>query len=117
MCAPTQATVDWIFGGSHRLEGPSQQTRFDEDVFAINLNGEPLSTWAGPVSLATGFEYRKDGYNVRADPGHGGLDLRRFSSSRRPQPADPFRRRRVRHQPERRAAFHLGRSGLFGNRL
>jgi outer membrane receptor protein involved in Fe transport len=69
---PTQATVNWIFGGSHRLEGPSQQTRFDEDVFAINLNGEPLSTWAGPVSFATGFEYRKDGYNVWGDPASTG---------------------------------------------
>jgi len=69
---PTQATVNWIFGGNHRFEGPSQQTRFDEDVFAINLNGEPLSTWAGPVSVATGFEYRKDGYNVFGDPASTG---------------------------------------------
>ena len=69
---PTQATIDWIFGGNHRFEGPSQQTRFDEDVFAINLNGEPLSTWAGPVSFATGFEYRKDGYNVFGDPASTG---------------------------------------------
>ena len=67
-----RAAMNWIFGGSHRLEGPSQQTRFDEDVFAINLNGEPLSTWAGPVSFATGFEYRKDGYNVWGDPASTG---------------------------------------------
>src|SRR4051812_425800 len=69
---PTQSTIDWFFGGSHRFEGPDQQTRFDEDVFAINLNGEPLSTWAGPISFATGFEYRKDGYSVYGDPASTG---------------------------------------------
>jgi len=69
---PTQATIDWFFGGSHRFEGPDQQTRFDEDVFAINLNGEPFSTWAGPISFATGYEYRKDGYNVFGDPASTG---------------------------------------------
>ncbi len=27
---------------------------------AINLSGDPFSTWAGAVSIATGFEYRKE---------------------------------------------------------
>ncbi|MCW2395318.1 MULTISPECIES: TonB-dependent receptor plug domain-containing protein [unclassified Sphingobium] len=29
-------------------------------VGALNLRGEPFSTWAGPVSLAAGAEYRRD---------------------------------------------------------
>ena len=29
-------------------------------VAAANINGEPFSTWAGPVSLAFGGEYRRD---------------------------------------------------------
>lgn len=39
-----------------------------EDVFAASINGEPFSTWAGPVSVAAGFEYRKDEYRTSADP-------------------------------------------------
>ena len=31
-----------------------------EDVAAANLSGEPFSTWAGPVSIAIGGEYRKE---------------------------------------------------------
>ena len=31
-----------------------------EDVAAANLSGEPFSTWAGPVSVAIGGEYRKE---------------------------------------------------------
>lgn len=32
----------------------------NEDVAAANLSGEPFSTWAGPVSLAAGGEYRRE---------------------------------------------------------
>lgn len=35
-------------------------TTYDRSVAAANLNGTPFSTWAGPVSVATGLEYRKD---------------------------------------------------------
>lgn len=35
-----------------------------QDVAAASLHGEPFSTWAGPVSIATGIEYRRESYNA-----------------------------------------------------
>jgi len=35
---------------------------------AFNLRGNPFSTWAGPVSIATGFEYRKESVSGTNDP-------------------------------------------------
>jgi hypothetical protein len=52
--AVSQATQDWLFGGTHNA-GTQQLTHLSEDALSISLNGEPLSTWAGPVSVATGF--------------------------------------------------------------
>jgi len=40
---------------------------YNEHVGAANLRGEPFSTWAGPVSLAAGAEYRDDRVNGTAD--------------------------------------------------
>lgn len=34
--------------------------RYRQHVLAANLRGEPFSTWAGPVSVAAGAEYRRD---------------------------------------------------------
>lgn len=33
-----------------------------------NLRGAPFSTWAGPVSVATGLEYRRDSIDADSDP-------------------------------------------------
>jgi outer membrane receptor protein involved in Fe transport len=38
-----------------------------EHLVAFNLSGEPFSTWAGPVSLATGVEYREQGFDQKVD--------------------------------------------------
>ena len=35
-------------------------SRVQQDNAAVNFNGEPFSIWAGPVSLATGVEWRKE---------------------------------------------------------
>lgn len=40
----------------------------NQDVFAFNLRGEPLSTWAGPVSVAFGGEYRREKIVSVSDP-------------------------------------------------
>lgn len=53
--------------------GPFQHTRQTQDVASVAINGEPFSLWAGPVSLAFGGEYRKEGYRVTADPYGNGL--------------------------------------------
>ena len=49
--------------GTSRLD---QETR--QSVGALTIRGEPFSTWAGPVSLATGIEYRKEEIDAVADP-------------------------------------------------
>ena len=36
---------------------------------AVNISGEPFSTWAGPVSVATGIEHREESTRAVADPG------------------------------------------------
>ena len=38
-----------------------------EDVVAANLSGDPFSTWAGPVSIGVGVEYRKESSTGTAD--------------------------------------------------
>ena len=63
----SQATVDWLFGGTHNA-GTQQLTHLSEDALSLSVNGEPFSTWAGPVSIATGFEYREERYDVTGDP-------------------------------------------------
>lgn len=39
-----------------------------QEVAAVDINGEPFSLWAGPVSLASGFEYRKEEMDGDSDP-------------------------------------------------
>ena len=63
----SQSTINWLYGGSHNA-GTQQLTHLKEDAFSISANGEPFSTWAGPVSIATGFEYRDERYDVTGDP-------------------------------------------------
>ncbi|MCC6914676.1 MAG: TonB-dependent receptor [Rhodospirillaceae bacterium] len=45
----------YVYGTGYGL------TKLSQDVWAVNANGEPFSTWAGPVSLALGGEHRKEG--------------------------------------------------------
>lgn len=56
------AAKNWIFGTS---EG---RTRLKQDVVAATLRGEPFSTWAGPVSIATGIEHRRESVSGSSDP-------------------------------------------------
>lgn len=46
-----------------------------EDVAEINLKGEPLSTWAGPVSFAAGADYRRDSADQRSSDPNGMYDF------------------------------------------
>ena len=39
-----------------------------ETVFSGSINGSPFSTWAGPVSIVGGAEYRKESANGTSDP-------------------------------------------------
>jgi iron complex outermembrane receptor protein len=45
-----------------------QQDTYDQQAFEANVNGEPFSTWAGPVSVAAGIGYRNDSIKQTSDP-------------------------------------------------
>ena len=45
----------------------SRREVLTEDVGALNLRGEPFSTWAGPVTLAFGIEHRRESVTGTAD--------------------------------------------------
>jgi iron complex outermembrane receptor protein len=55
-----------------------------QDNAAVNFNGEPFSIWAGPVSIATGFEWRKESIVQTVAP--SGLEINTAS-----QVPGPFR--------------------------
>lgn len=48
----SKAAIDYYAGTSFRYDSLRQ------DASAITLNGEPFSSWAGPISLAVGIEHR-----------------------------------------------------------
>lgn len=54
-------TVAWLLGSPHR-----DQT-FTQEVVAATLNGEPFSSWAGPVSVAMGVERRDEKVRGESD--------------------------------------------------
>jgi iron complex outermembrane receptor protein len=47
-----QAAHDYVSSTGYAM------TVLTQDVFAASVTGEPVSTWAGPVSIAVGGEYR-----------------------------------------------------------
>ena len=73
-----------IFGGDTALTpeqlayidpspGPFQHTHQTEDAASLAINGEPVSLWAGPLSVAFGAEWRREFYRVVADPYGNGV--------------------------------------------
>jgi len=52
----SQAALDYITGGIPPYLGQ----RLARDTAAFSISGEPLESWAGPVSVAAGIEWRKD---------------------------------------------------------
>jgi outer membrane receptor protein involved in Fe transport len=61
----SKAALNYVLGASH-LNADYEQT-----VEAVSLHGEPLSSWAGPISLALGIEHRNEKAYGAAPP----LDL------------------------------------------
>lgn len=48
--------------------GPYQHSNFKQDAASVAFNFEPLNTWAGPVAVAIGAEWRQESYVTVADP-------------------------------------------------
>lgn len=65
--SPSRASIDWVVGRSDNLL-TRQDNNIYQDVWAIDAQYEPFSLPAGPVSIAGGFEYRKEGYTAKGDP-------------------------------------------------
>lgn len=60
--SPTQ--LDYVLDDGYRFQ------KFTQDVAAASIQGEPFSTWAGPVSIAAGVEHRAEkstGYSSELD--------------------------------------------------
>jgi outer membrane receptor protein involved in Fe transport len=68
--------------------GPFQHTRQTQDVASASFSGEPLTLWAGPVSVAAGAEYRREYYRVNGDPYGAGITT--GSQYDATYPADPI---------------------------
>ncbi|MBB5706970.1 TonB-dependent receptor [Sphingopyxis panaciterrulae] len=60
------ASIAWVTGLSDGYR-TRQDLDFRQDVWSIDAQYEPFSTWAGPVSIAAGFEYRKESFSSTAD--------------------------------------------------
>lgn len=60
------ASIAWVTGAAEGLR-TRQDLDFNQDVWSIDGQYSPFSTWAGPVSIATGFEYRKETFSSTAD--------------------------------------------------
>ena len=59
----TQPAINYVTGLSLLNQTIGQ------DVFASSVTGEPLSLWAGPVSLAVSLEHRKESVKGKSDAG------------------------------------------------
>lgn len=55
------SAIDWVVGAATR------DTKIEQHVVATELQGQPFSSWAGPVSFAIGAEYREDSIREEAD--------------------------------------------------
>jgi iron complex outermembrane receptor protein len=58
----SQAAKDYLYGTA------TQSQTFKQHVVAANVQGDLFSTWAGPVPLAVGAEYRQNKVDTTADP-------------------------------------------------
>jgi outer membrane receptor protein involved in Fe transport len=61
--SPSQAALDYI----HTKSQPWNLNIMRQRSAGANINGQPFSSWAGPVAIATGVEYRKLEGEIRSD--------------------------------------------------
>ncbi len=68
----TQGQKNWLYGGANWGPGPHQISHQMQDVADYVISGSPIEDWAGKVSVATGFTWRQEVYDVRGDGGGNG---------------------------------------------
>ena len=59
--APSAAAIDYVTGTTFT------ETLYRQFAANLNLAGEPFRTWAGPVSVAVGAEYRREEQDTAVD--------------------------------------------------
>jgi iron complex outermembrane receptor protein len=64
--SPSLASINWVLGNTEGLR-TTQKNDIYQEVWAADAQYEPFSTWAGPVSVAVGGEYRREGYTAVGD--------------------------------------------------
>ena len=69
--------------------GPTAIQTMRQEAFSFAVNGSPLDDWAGPISVAAGYEYREEHYSQRADPYGGGVTASTPATVNEPC-TDPF---------------------------
>jgi outer membrane receptor protein involved in Fe transport len=69
--SPSAEAIDYVIGVAHA------KAIYEQDTAALNVRGEPFSTWAGPVATAAGIEYRREKERVTTDPisAAGGFEI------------------------------------------
>jgi iron complex outermembrane recepter protein len=80
---PTDASIAYVLPEN----GPRQLTHSTQEVLSFNISGEPFSSWAGPIAIATGVEGRREWYRVEADPYGNGVTADTPNTAQ--YPADP----------------------------
>ncbi|MGH6909882.1 MAG: TonB-dependent receptor domain-containing protein, partial [Phenylobacterium sp.] len=60
--SPSAASIGYVTGNGHRL------TVISQHAVSASTQGKLFSTWAGPISVAAGLDYRKDELDQRVDP-------------------------------------------------
>jgi len=61
--APSEAAIDYI-----TADRINQLQVLQQHVLDATIQGEPLATWAGPVSVATGASFRRDWFRQNVFP-------------------------------------------------
>jgi outer membrane receptor protein involved in Fe transport len=59
--SPSSAAIDYVTGTQ------ALHSKLEQQVAAASIQGEPFSSWAGPISIALGGEYRKESVEATVD--------------------------------------------------
>lgn len=60
--SPSPASVGYVTGDGHRL------AVLEQHALSFSVQGKFLETWAGPISVAAGVDYRRDSLRQKVDP-------------------------------------------------
>lgn len=83
------AYIDGQNGPGGTTIGPDAIMTQRQEAFSFAVNGSPIEDWAGPVSVALGYEYREEHYSQRSDPYSGGVTASTPATVNEPC-TDPF---------------------------